>query len=117
VGDVVIKAVADSLRASLRQGDLVCRYGGEEFVVLVLNRAAEANGVGASTPLAVAERIHARVRGLSIPIDHPDGRIQVTVSVGVTDLRPGETIEHAIHRADELLYEAKRGGRDWVMQG
>jgi len=117
VGDVVIKAVADSLRASLRQGDLVCRYGGEEFVVLVLHRAAEANGVGASTPLAVAERIHARVRGLSIPIDHPDGRIQVTVSVGVTDLRPGETIEHAIHRADELLYEAKRGGRDWVMQG
>jgi diguanylate cyclase (GGDEF)-like protein len=117
IGDKVISAVADVLRASVRDGDLICRYGGEEFLVLVQHPTAVDKSAGPSTPLAVAERIHLAVRDLCIPIDHPDSLLKTAVSIGVTELGPEETIENAIHRADEQLYAAKRDGRDRVCQG
>lgn len=118
VGDLVIRSVADSIRDNVREGDLVCRYGGEEFLVLTHEPSAVLDDDSQpKTPRAVGDRIHAAVRTLRIAFDHPDSPLSVTVSVGVTGLRPGEPIDHATVRADELLYEAKRGGRDWVMQG
>jgi diguanylate cyclase (GGDEF)-like protein len=118
IGDQVIRAIAQTLRAAVRDGDLVCRYGGEEFLLLLQHPAARDEALEASgTPEAVATRIHAAVSALQIPIDHPDVEIRVTVSVGITEMHGDEALECAINRADGLLYAAKRGGRNRVMRG
>ncbi|MBK1618463.1 hypothetical protein CKO42_08435 [Lamprobacter modestohalophilus] len=118
IGDQVIRAIAQTLRATVRDGDLVCRYGGEEFLLLLQHPVARDEALEASSTLeAVATRIHAAVSALRIPIDQPDAEIRVTVSVGVTEMHGDEALECAINRADGLLYAAKRGGRNRVVRG
>jgi diguanylate cyclase (GGDEF)-like protein len=103
-GDRVLLAVADILRASIRTGDVACRFGGEEFCV-VLQRAR----------LEVAERIAERVRAQveSVPL-LPDGS-RVTVSVGVATGLVG--LRALLQTADAALYEAKRSGKNRVVVG
>ncbi len=105
VGDTVIRAVATAVRSRVRQSDVLCRWGGEEFIVLVadcdLARAAQ-----------VAETIRAGVMIMPIPVGRE--RIQVTVSVGVAELQPGETSGDLISRADTALLNAKEAGRNRV---
>jgi len=102
VGDRVLVEVAESLRSSSRTIDVVCRYGGEEFVVI-------APGTWSSDAVVLADRLRQRVSTL-----RPTGlRWPLTVSVGVAGLP-----EHAadgkslVMSADKALYDAKRAGRD-----
>ncbi len=105
-GDQALRTVSSILAAAVRSKDLVYRYGGEEFCVLL-------PGASADEAAVVAERARAAVEGASIPgmENQPDGR--VTISVGVSDSAFG-TPSDLVERADAALYEAKRSGRNRV---
>jgi len=105
VGDLVLKKVARVVRKTLRRDDVVARWGGEEFVVLLPNTDKKAATV-------VAEKLRKAIKELEIP--QLKGR-KVTASFGVTEIKKGDTLDSAIKRADEALYEAKRSGRDRVV--
>ncbi|MDW2981596.1 diguanylate cyclase [Rhodanobacter sp. KK11] len=102
-GDAVIRGAIEVIRQHCRQGDLVGRYGGEEFVLCLPD-----------TPLPLARDIAERIcAALAATTVKHDGRpIPVTASIGVAALRPGESIEQWLSRADKALYEAKRAGRN-----
>lgn len=102
-GDAVIRGAVAVIQRHCRQGDLLGRYGGEEFVLCLPDTSvAQAS--------EIAERICAAMAGTAV--SYQDRPIQVTVSIGVTALRQGESIEQWLSRADKALYEAKRNGRN-----
>jgi diguanylate cyclase (GGDEF)-like protein len=106
VGDQVLIGVASTLCSQLRDYDVVGRFGGEEFVVLL---------PGADTVEAcrVAERLRGRVRRLAVPAE--EGTVAVTISVGVSLFRMhGEDLIELLAAADLALYRAKESGRDRV---
>ena len=101
VGDEVLRRVAGLLRASCRAEDVVVRYGGDEFVVLVR---------GASTARAIGERLLERVRGYDwAPLT---GGRPVTLSVGVSE---GRDLAGALRASDAAMLRAKRAGRDGLV--
>ena len=100
-GDLVLRNVAQAIVAGARAGDVVVRYGGEEFVVLL-------SGVDLVTAQSVAERIRASVAEPSS--DYPN----ITASVGVALRSKGESFEKLVERADKAMYFARVGGRDQV---
>jgi diguanylate cyclase (GGDEF)-like protein/PAS domain S-box-containing protein len=104
VGDDVLKRIAGIITASLRAGDFVARFGGEEFMALLPDTATD----GA---MVVAEKIRAAIEA------SPDSTVgTVTISIGVTlaSARDAE-MDVAVRRADAALYEAKRSGRNRVV--
>ena len=107
-GDAVLKELAERMRGSVRGVDLVCRFGGEEFVVILPDTDLDTAGV-------VAERIRSRVA--AEPFRLPDGKlIERTVSVGIGALQAAtDTVETILKRADGALYDAKTGGRNRVV--
>lgn len=104
-GDRVLKAVAAATAAAVREVDVACRYGGEEFVVIL-------PGTAAAGALETAERLRAAIAALSV-----DG-LTVTATIGVADRgevaaeQPAELLE----AADRALYQGKRGGRNRVVR-
>lgn len=102
-GDLVIAEVANSLTTTCRAGDLICRFGGEEFLTL-LPRASRENAA------EVARRILYHVRRHSVV--WRSEYLRVTVSIGAAEFHRQEEIEAAISEADRALYAAKRKGRD-----
>jgi diguanylate cyclase (GGDEF)-like protein len=106
VGDQVLVGVATTLCHQLRDYDIVGRFGGEEFVVLV-------PGADAVEACRVAERLRSRVSRLAVPAE--DGSVAVTISIGVALLRAhGEDLIELLAAADLALYRAKKSGRDRV---
>ncbi|MGE0789208.1 MAG: GGDEF domain-containing protein [Sandaracinaceae bacterium] len=105
-GDYVLREFAEIVRAAIRREDLFARYGGEEFAVLCR-----------STDVRHAADLADRIRGLvnATRFDFGGATIPVTVSVGVASAYPGATVEGLIERADRMLYQAKRAGRDRVV--
>ncbi len=117
-GDQVLSAVGSALRAEVRDHDLVGRFGGEEFVVLLAATDGEDIGSGAA---AVADRIRRRVDDLRPEITGP-GRTtvldDVSISVGVATFpRDGTDLERLLEVADSALYAAKESGRNAVRCG
>ncbi|MEO1779702.1 MAG: GGDEF domain-containing protein [Pseudomonadota bacterium] len=104
-GDKVVSHVASVLRDAVRPGDIVCRFGGEEFVVFI----ADADHIAGA---AMAERLRALVA--ASPIDEAGTTLSVTVSIGGSLKEATDHIETAIQRADDALYRAKNGGRNQV---
>lgn len=101
VGDAVLRLVADSLGANLRQSDHVARLGGEEFVILLTE-------TGIDAAFILVERMRAAVAALNIP-----GLPQhITISAGLAQWHDGENAESLLRRADQALYRAKASGRD-----
>jgi diguanylate cyclase (GGDEF)-like protein len=100
IGDEVLILVAQLMRTTFRQGDRLYRFGGEEFVVLL--RAAEM-----PEACAVFEGFRSGVEGFEFP---QVGRL--TVSIGITEVLPGDTPSSAFERADNAVYHAKNSGRN-----
>jgi len=108
VGDEAIKRMAESCQAHLRPTDLLCRYGGEEFLI-ALTHTEEAGA------RIAAERIREAIASIKIPVE---GRtVRFTVSIGVTTFVPAVRVEQLIDCADQALYAAKAGGRNQVRVG
>jgi diguanylate cyclase (GGDEF)-like protein len=105
LGDVVLAAIAQGIQATLRTPDLVARFGGEEFAIILPDTALEE-----ATRAAERVRMHIREQRFGNPRD----AIQVTISVGIATLEKGETRDDLIFRADGALLEAKRSGRDRI---
>lgn len=107
VGDRVLRAVAGACRRVVREGDVLIRYGGEEFLVLL-------PGAGAADIKQVGERIRRAVAETSV--EDGDLRVGVTVSLGGTTFREAvESADSLIAEADRALYEAKEAGRDRIV--
>ena len=104
-GDGVLKNIATLFKQLLRRSDCLCRWGGEEFLILLRGTLRE-------EALQIAERLRQSVESY---IFQPfKGRGFVTVSIGGCCLPPDRCIEHLIETADTALYEAKRNGRNSV---
>ncbi|HEY5282327.1 MAG TPA: diguanylate cyclase [Polyangia bacterium] len=101
-GDEVLRLVAKTIASGVRDTDLVARWGGEEFLVVLPETAY----TGA---LICAEKIRAKVEALSEQIG-----IRITISGGVYQPGPGESLGDLLSRADERLYEAKNSGRNRI---
>jgi diguanylate cyclase (GGDEF)-like protein len=104
VGDGVLCAIAASLRDSLRAGDFVGRWGGEEFLIVLPS-------TGPDGALVVAQRVRRAVT--EIPLVVGGHLLPMTVSIGVADFA-GEDVETLVGRADAALYAAKAAGRNTV---
>ncbi|PSJ61846.1 PleD family two-component system response regulator [Kumtagia ephedrae] len=108
-GDDVLREFARRLRKNVRGIDLACRYGGEEFVIVMPDTEA-------SVAEKVAERIRAEIERHPFPVGKTGQTIALTISVGVSSvLRGPDAVEDLIKRADLALYEAKSGGRNRVV--
>jgi diguanylate cyclase (GGDEF)-like protein len=103
VGDSVLVQVAELLRTSLRKNDYPARFGGDEFTVVAPDTNIEQSH-------KLAEKLRHRIQTHNFST----GDIPVTISVGYTTYRAGETIENYIRRADKALYDAKQMGRNVV---
>jgi diguanylate cyclase (GGDEF)-like protein/PAS domain S-box-containing protein len=102
-GDEVLKKVALVLKECSRGHDVACRYGGEEFVLVLPEN-------GLTDAVNVAERIRLRV---AAEVGLPSGR-NITISAGCSEYKATETYVHVLQRADEALYTAKNSGRNQV---
>jgi two-component system cell cycle response regulator len=108
-GDDVLREFADRLKKSIRGIDLACRYGGEEFVVVMPD-----TDLGVAT--LVAERIRRRIAGERFPVEKGARALEVTISVGIAArMGPQDNAPQMLKRADEALYRAKRDGRNRVV--
>ena len=104
-GDFVLKEAAQRINGMKRTEDLFCRYGGEEFVLLLpfttLDQAA-----------VFAERVRSAIAAR--PFDHVGRVVPVTLSAGVATYAAGSTLDSLLQRADQAMYRAKQGGRNRV---
>lgn len=105
VGDEVLKEVAQTLRSSLRSEDIVARWGGEEFVAVLLGAKEKESKIK-------AEEIRKKVEAMNFA-DPKD--LKVSVSIGVAGFEEGISFEDLVKRADKALYKAKETGRNKVV--
>ena len=107
IGDLVLREVAHTLKAQLRGGDMVCRVGGEEFLVICPNTPGE-------DAARVADRLRRSVE--TNPIRGHSAALAVTISAGVAQMRRATASSgELLKRADDAMYEAKRAGRNRVV--
>ena len=106
VGDKALVHLGFVVKSAIRETDVICRYGGEEFVVVLPGAAAQ----GARF---VIDRLRVMVE--NSPLVHGKDRLTIRFSAGVAELQPGETVDGLLERADQALYEAKRAGRNRVV--
>ena len=109
VGDKVLAFVGFALKQSVKGNDFVARYGGEEFVILLPNTEFK-------DAFTVAENIRERIaaRQLTIGKEKKQQLGNITVSIGLANIQPGDDSETLLKRADDMLYQAKSSGRNCV---
>jgi len=104
-GDLVLKTAAEIIRKNIRSYDLLCRYGGEEFIILFIVKDEK-------EVFDVAERIRKDIKKCVMKYEGQD--LQITCSIGLARFQKDDTLEDSIKKADEALYTAKNAGRDQV---
>ena len=105
-GDYVLKHLAERIRSNVRPIDIVCRPGGEEFLVIMPETAGDRACIG-------AERIRAAIAAEAFRLERSDLELDITISAGVATILPqSDTVEDILHRADKALYKAKQLGRN-----
>lgn len=106
VGDRVLKMIGNTMVNSLRSFDIIGRWGGEEFVVILVN-------VPEGELFKVSDRFRQLIENSRLTLE--DGQfLSTTVSVGVTKAVQGDTVDSIIERSDKLMYQSKRKGRNLV---
>ncbi len=105
IGDQVLRAVANVAEETIRDSDIIFRYGGEEFLVIL-------HGTRISGAALLAERIRNNIENLKL---FPELDLNITASMGVVHLADGEGAEAIFHRADTAMYKAKHNGRNQVV--
>ncbi len=105
-GDKVLKLIVKKLNEVNRQTDLIFRYGGEEFVILL-------NETSQSGAQVIAERIRLAIEKASV--DAAGQKLKITVSLGAAALKPNDTKDRLFQRADKALYQAKKSGKNMVI--
>jgi len=103
-GDAVLEQVGSLLRDHVRASDAAVRLGGEEFAVLLFD-------LSPPEVYEIAERLREEIASIRFE-DRPLRRLTVTASMGVVELQTGESLDQALRRADELMYTAKRTGKN-----
>jgi diguanylate cyclase (GGDEF)-like protein len=104
-GDKTLQVIAKALQKSVRKSDFIARYGGEEFVLLM-------TGMPLEKAVAPLEKLRKTIQ--SIPFKFKDTQVEITISIGATQLKKGDTQLIAFDRAGEALYTAKNEGRNSV---
>ncbi len=104
-GDQILRQIGRCLRFNLRKSDILCRWGGEEFLIVLKQTTL----TGA---LQVADHLRQQVEAL--PLSHQGNPLQATLSIGISLYRHGEPLDNLIARADSRLYRAKLEGRNRV---
>lgn len=107
-GDKVLKIIAKALQNNLRDTDFIARFGGEEFVALMPETDSE-------HARQVAEKLRQKIE--SSPFNFKKEPVQITMSVGLSEFKEGESPEAVFERADKALYKAKESGRNQVLIG
>jgi len=108
-GDDVLRQLASRIRKSIRGIDLACRYGGEEFVIVMPE-------TDMAVATIVAERLRRRIAAEPFTIQQGSRPIEITISIGIATLDGGDdTVAKILKRADQALYRAKRDGRNRVV--
>ncbi len=108
-GDLAIRKFAETVRRITRSSDLVCRYGGDEFIILVTSS-------NSGQVLAYADLLKREIAAMEIPLPRHETTIRLTASGGVAMFpADGRSTTDLIHAADDALYEAKRQGRDRIV--
>ncbi|HEY1962476.1 MAG TPA: PleD family two-component system response regulator [Rhizomicrobium sp.] len=109
IGDEVLREFASRIGANVRGIDLACRFGGEEFVVVMPDTDME-------FAAAVAERLRRSVEATPFAVSRAPNKLNVTISIGIAGSEgSGDNAEQLLHRADQALYRAKREGRNRVV--
>ncbi|MCD7108801.1 PleD family two-component system response regulator [Rhizobium sp. DKSPLA3] len=108
-GDEVLREFARRLRSTVRGADLACRFGGEEFVLVMPD-------TDAATASTIAERLRVTIETAPFLVQNRSKELTITASMGIAVLDPaGETPDSFLKRADTALYQAKRNGRNQVV--
>lgn len=107
-GDLVLKTLATEISLLARSTDYFVRYGGEEFCCVLPETSAE-------EAVNQAERFRCHIAALVM--SYKEAKIQVTISLGIAELRSGDSPDQVLKRADDALYEAKNVGRNRVVLG
>jgi two-component system cell cycle response regulator len=109
IGDEVLKEFAARIAANVRGIDLACRYGGEEFVVVMPD-------TDVAFAYAVSERLRQSIETTPFVISRAPGKLNLTISIGIAGSEgQNDTASALLHRADQALYRAKRSGRNKVV--
>jgi len=109
IGDEVLREFASRISANVRGIDLACRYGGEEFVVVMPD-------TDMALAFSIAERLRKSIETTPIAISRAPGKLGITISIGIAaTIGTGDNTEALLHRADQALYSAKRSGRNRVV--
>ncbi|MGO1246758.1 MAG: GGDEF domain-containing protein [Oceanisphaera sp.] len=102
-GDKALRLIARTLKKSLRETDFIARFGGEEFIILL-------KGISQQDLDKPLQKLREKVK--HIPFRFKENSVTITVSLGATLFKTGDSIHSAIERADQALYRAKNSGRD-----
>lgn len=105
-GDVVLRALAARLQGMLRASDTLCRYGGEEFALILPHITLENSRF-------LLDRLRKSVEGMEVELDN-GARVTLTVSVGIAHLQDGLIAGELVRRADAAMYASKQAGRNCV---
>ena len=109
IGDEVLKEFANRIAANVRGIDLACRYGGEEFVVVMPD-------TDVAFAYSVSERLRKSIETTPFKISRAPGTLSLTISIGIAGSEgDSDTASALLHRADQALYRAKRSGRNRVV--
>jgi diguanylate cyclase (GGDEF)-like protein len=106
-GDEIIRAIAEIIRNHCRSFDVACRFGGEEFILMLID-------VGKEEAIGISDRMRRVVELRQFDIRKKKKKIKLTISAGITQCQPNDNVDVIVKRVDKALYAAKNGGRNIV---